>query len=58
MDKLLNNMTVREYFAAMAMQGLLAADVEVECSIKDAVVAAIKHADALIKELEKPNGKS
>lgn len=43
-------LTKREYFAAMAMQGLLAGNSQV----KDIKVAAVTYADELISELNKP----
>jgi hypothetical protein len=45
------NLTKREYFAAMALQGLLA-DYESE-SIEDYSKYAVKLADSLIEELSK-----
>ena len=44
-------LTKREYFAAMAMQGLLAGNAS--DSIEDASKYAVKAADALIEELNK-----
>lgn len=45
-------LTKREYFSAMAMQGLLAnSDVEVQCINIEAM--AVSRADALIAELSK-----
>ena len=46
-----NGLTKREYFAAMALQGLLA-DYESEC-IEDYSKYAVKLADSLIEELSK-----
>ena len=45
-------LTKREYFAAMAMQGLLSADKDFMMKIEDTVRCAVSHADALLKELE------
>ena len=42
-------LTKREYFAGLAMQGLLA-DSEVSCNA--AIVLAVEAADALLKELQ------
>lgn len=47
------SMTIREKFAAMAMQGLFASDVNDVVTIENGVVAAVKIADALIAELAK-----
>ena len=54
-------LTKREYFAAMAMQGLLAGEVITRFEImemsgkKTIATLAIDYADELLKELEKPN---
>jgi hypothetical protein len=48
----LNGLTKREYFAAMAMQGLLAR--QSTGSTKDYADIAVNQADALITELNKP----
>ena len=45
------SLTKREYFAAMALQGLLAGNAS--DSIEDASKYAVKAADALIEELNK-----
>jgi hypothetical protein len=45
-------LTKREYFAAMAMQGLLAGDRDFMMKMEDIVKCAISHTDALLKELE------
>lgn len=42
-------LTKREYFAAMAMQGMASLDID----LKDKVEASVQLADALIKELNK-----
>jgi hypothetical protein len=47
-----HGLTKREYFAAMAMQGLLAADTDFLMKMEDTVRCAISHADALLAELE------
>lgn len=46
-----NGITKREYFAAMAIQGLLANG---RAFITDNIIDAVKIADALIEELNKP----
>jgi hypothetical protein len=46
-------MTLRDYFAAKAMQGLLAADVERVLSFERSSEIAYKHADALLTERNK-----
>ena len=46
-----NSLTKREYFAAKALQGLLAGNAS--DSIEDASKYAVKAADALIEELNK-----
>jgi hypothetical protein len=43
-------LTKREYFAALALQGLLAGDPEFRYEV--AAQQAVKHADALLKALE------
>ena len=48
------SLTKREYFAAMAMQGLLAND---SCLITSKARDAVKAADALIEELNKTKDK-
>ena len=45
-------LTKREYFAAMAMQGLMSADVEASLHQNDCAKIAVAHADALLAELE------
>jgi hypothetical protein len=50
-----DGLTKREYFAAMAMQGLLASCAgEHEYPIADKIARAVEMADALLSELEKP----
>jgi hypothetical protein len=44
-------MTLREYYAGLAMQGLLQHNVG--CSVGYVVMVAVQHADALIAELAK-----
>jgi hypothetical protein len=44
-------MTIREHFAGLAMQGLLAGDAALPCTA--AATLATDYADALIAELEK-----
>lgn len=48
-------MTIREYFAAQAMQGLLA-NVGFGYEHRISISEAVKAADALLLELEKPTG--
>jgi hypothetical protein len=43
-------MTLRDYFAAMAMQGMMAADSKFECSVFDIADIAYAQADAMLKE--------
>ena len=43
-------MTLRDYFACMAMQGLLAADSKFECSVLDIADIAYAQADAMLQE--------
>jgi hypothetical protein len=45
--------TKREYFAAMAMQGLLANPAYADYSTESKASSAVACADALLKELEK-----
>ena len=45
-------LTKREYFAAMAMQGLLSADDDGFVSFDECARVAVKQADALLKALE------
>lgn len=47
-----NGLTKREYFAAMALQGLLPTGIS--SSIEEDVKNAVKLADLLIEELNKP----
>ncbi len=46
-----NGLTKREYFAAMALQGLLVKNYNYEAY---SVISAVEYADALIEELNKP----
>jgi hypothetical protein len=46
-------MSLRDYFAAKAMQGIMAADPDELVSYKWAAERAYKQADAMIKEREK-----
>ena len=48
----INGLTKREYFAAMAMQGLLAADVNYVVTEDRTALFAVQHADALLAQLE------
>ncbi|MEO0537671.1 MAG: hypothetical protein AAF215_27890 [Cyanobacteria bacterium P01_A01_bin.123] len=47
-------LTKREYFAAMAMQGILGSDVEGTCSYEAFAKSSVKQADALIAALNSP----
>ncbi len=49
-----SGLTKREYFASMAMQGLISSDdyLEIE-SAKELAKIAVSHADALLEELAK-----
>ena len=48
-----NGMTLRDYFAAKAMQALLSdSDWRQDMDIKDTALAAYKTADAMLKERE------
>lgn len=46
-------LTKREYFAGLAMQGLLANPDLTELNIENLTVLAIEHTDELLKQLEK-----
>jgi hypothetical protein len=46
-------LTKREYFAAMAMQGLLANPVAKDVDYEDNLLFAVQHADELIIQLNK-----
>lgn len=46
-------LTKREYFAGLAMQGFLSADVNSDWHKDDCVKIAVQHADALLAELER-----
>jgi hypothetical protein len=46
-------MTLRDYFAALAMQGMMAADSKFECSVLDIADIAYTQADAMLKERAK-----
>ncbi len=48
-----NGMTKREQFAAMAMQGILAADANNDVSYPECAEWAVKQADALLEALER-----
>jgi hypothetical protein len=49
----MDGLTIRQYFAAMALQGILAAD---NCSIECSVETAVCTADLLIYELNNTMG--
>ena len=49
----IESMTLRDYFAAMAMQGMMAADSKFECSVLDIADIAYTQADAMLKERTK-----
>lgn len=44
-----DGLTIREYFAALALQGLMAADTKGEWSNDDCAATAVHAADELIK---------
>ena len=46
-------LTKREYFAAMAMQGLLTCTMDTDCSIEELCQDAISAADSLLEGLNK-----
>lgn len=48
-----NGLTKREYFAAMAVQGILASNKSGFCDVFHDVYMAVKYADNLIDELNK-----
>lgn len=50
------DLTKRELFAGMAMQGLLAADDEMCLDQNGVAIQAVAHADALLEELGKEGG--
>jgi len=52
-DAKLPGLTKREYFAAMAMQGFIASDVDGAMSHDNCATISVMQADALLKELEK-----
>lgn len=45
-------LTKREYFAAMAMQGIIASDVDQNISSKTVAMSAVAQADELLRQLE------
>lgn len=45
-------LTKREYFAAMAMQGMIASEIDEASSPEGIAKMAAEHADALLKALE------
>jgi len=47
-----NGLTKREYFAGLAMQGLLSADTDCDWSDKDVAIEAVATADSLLAALE------
>jgi len=49
----IESMTLRDYFAAMAMQGLMNADSKFEFSVFDIAEIAYTQADVMLKEREK-----
>ena len=61
-NKKVSDATLREHFAAMAMQGILANNLVIDLcddnQIRWAAKAAILSADALLEELEKDNEQS
>lgn len=53
-----DGMTLRQYYAGLAMQGLIAGQYDDSYNYEELACASIKRADALIKELEKTDGQS
>ncbi len=55
-DSFTSQMTVREHFAILTLQALLSGGIRlpVNCPPKHAAEMAVRYADALIEELEKP----
>lgn len=51
--RLTGGLTKREYFAGLAMQGLLTCTMDTDCTIPELCADAVTAADALLKELEK-----
>jgi len=51
-----NKLTKRELFAAMAMQGMLAADNTQSIDVEIIASWSVEHADGLIKAINKPSG--
>lgn len=49
-------LTKREYFAGLAMQGLIASDPDGNISQRKAVELSIEYADELLKKLENNDG--
>jgi len=52
-----DGLTKREYFAGLAMQGVMSADVYAEMSKDDCAKTAVANADALLAELEQEQAK-
>lgn len=52
-DSDFNGLTKREYFAGLAMQGLLTNPAQLETDVANQSALAVEHADALLTELEK-----
>ncbi len=52
-NKILIGLTKREHFAGLAMQGLLANEVDIQRGYFETANAAVKMADELLKQLEK-----
>lgn len=53
-----DGLTKREYFAAAALSGLLAADTEGTWKVERAARAAVRHADALLDALNGEGGEA
>jgi hypothetical protein len=46
--------TIREHFAGLAMQGLLANNGQMNADVENQIALSVEYADALIAELAKP----
>ena len=47
-----NGMSIRDYFAAAALQGLLISSPDADCGMKGYVMDAYQYADAMLKARE------
>ena len=50
-------LTKREYFAAAAMQGIMASGIDNKWKCEDAILEAIRHADAALAAFREANPK-